>query len=74
MPHPQHMAWKFPGQGLNLSHNGNLHRICGNAPPFSPMHWALGSNSLLCSDQSHCSRILNPLHHCRNSKFLDFYE
>ena len=39
-------------------------------------HWAglgWGSNLSLCSDLSHCSWILNPLHHSRNSCIKLFY-
>ena len=31
-----------------------------------------GSNPYLCSNLSHCSRILNPLYHSRDSRFLLF--
>jgi len=42
---------EFLGQGSDLSHSCNLHRSCSGAG----------------MDLSHCSRILNPLCHSRNS-------
>ena len=62
--------WKFLGQGLNLSHSCELHCSCGNSRSFNPLHrpsWRL--NLHLCSDPMHCSWILNPQHHSRNSYF-----
>ena len=32
-----------------------------------------GLNLYLCSDLSHCSQSLNPLHHSGNSYFIDFF-
>ena len=31
-------TWKFPGQGLNLSHSCNLHCSCGNTASFNTLH------------------------------------
>ena len=53
--------WKFLDQELNPSCNTS------NTRPFNPLHWAVELNPWLCSDLSHCSQILNPLHHSRNS-------
>ena len=49
--------WKFPSQGLNLQQRRTL----------QPTALGWGLNLRLCSDLSHCSWILNPLHHNRNS-------
>ena len=49
--------WKFPGQGLNPSHN---------AKSFHPPSQARDQTPF-CSDPSHCSWILNPLCHSGNS-------
>lgn len=32
-----HSRWKFPGQGLNLSHNWGLHCKCSNARSFNSL-------------------------------------
>ena len=34
--HTPQGRWKFPGQGLNLSHSCNLHDSCSNAGPLTP--------------------------------------
>ena len=53
--------WKFPGQGLNLSHRCDLCCHGGNARSFSPLRRGQGLNLHLCSDASCCTQILNPL-------------
>ena len=37
---PHHGIWKFPGQGLNLSHSSNLCCSCSNTRFFNPLSWA----------------------------------
>lgn len=32
--------WKFPSQGMNLSHSYNLRHGCGKAGSFNPLHEA----------------------------------
>ena len=51
----------------NLSHSCNLCHSCGNTGSFTPLALGQGSNLCLCSHLSHCSQILNPLSHSRNS-------
>lgn len=40
-----HGIWKFPGEGLNMSHSFNPHHSCGNAGSLNPVcysgnsHW-----------------------------------
>ena len=66
-----HSIWKFLDQGLNRSCSCNLCHSCHNNGSFNHCSW-VGSNPCLCSNQSCCSRILNPLYHSRNSCFLSF--
>ena len=42
-----HGIWKFPGQGLNLSHSYNQCHSCSNARSFNPSCWS--------RDQTHAS-------------------
>ena len=44
---------------FSSGHNSSLRKFPGQ-----------GSNPRLCSNLSHCSQILNPLHHSRNSLFF----
>ena len=69
MASPQHM--EVPRQGLNPSHCFNLGHSCSNTESFKAAKAlaSQGSNPHLHSNPSHCSRILNPLHHgSRNSE------
>ena len=54
--------WKFPAQGLNPSRTYNLPHSCGDARSFNPLHQAEDRTH----DLSHCSQVLNQLHHGGN--------
>ena len=54
---------KFPGQVSNPSHS------CGNTGSFKPLARP-GIESTPLQHPSHCSQILNPLHHSRISQLL----
>ena len=60
-----HCIWKLPGQGLNPS--------SGNARSLNPLCQAGELNPCLRISPSHCSWILNPQHHSRNSIFFFFF-
>ena len=66
--------WKFPGQGLNLSHSCKLYHRCSNTRSFNPLCRAPGSNPCLCSDWSCWIQIPNLLHHSRNCNNSVFYK
>ena len=55
-------------QVLNQSHSGDLLHICDNTVSFNLLGW--GSNLHLYSDPSHCSQILNSLHHSKNASSM----
>ena len=59
--------WKFPDPGLNPSCSCHLPHSCSNTGSFNPLCQGQGSDLRLSSDQSHCSRILNPLGHSGSS-------
>ena len=61
--------WKFPGQGLNLSHSYNLHRSCGNTRSFKPPHWAGDRTCASAAIQTTAVRFLTPLCQSGNSSF-----
>ena len=68
-----HSMWNFLGQWLNLSHSCNLHHSCDQYHSWvSPLSFnpGPGVNLNLHSNLRHCSRILNPLYHSRNSWLL----
>lgn len=56
--------WKFPCQGLNLSHSFNLHHSCGHDAGSLTHCAGLGIKPAL--PQRRC-QILNLLYHSRNS-------
>ena len=62
-----HIIWKFPGQGLNLSHSCDLHRSCGNA--IHLIH-CLGQGSNPC-----CHRNARSFRHCATAgiSFIVFF-
>ena len=61
--------WRFMCLALNVSCSCELHSSCGNDGSYVP-GW--GWSPRLSCDLSHCSWILNPLHHSGNSS-VSFY-
>ena len=68
-----HSIWKFPGQGLNLSHSYSLCHSCSKAESFNPLHWAGGPTHSSAVTWATAVWSLTSLCHIRNSLLLFSY-
>ena len=73
--------WRFPGQGLNLSHSCYPYCICGNNGSFNPLCWARDRTrtaamtwATVIAFLTHCAMVGNPdQSHHKASVLKHFY-
>ena len=74
-----HTTWKFPGQGLNLSHSCNLHCSCGTSGSLNPLCSARDGTHTFAVTQAtalgfltHCATTGSPFYWVLDSSSQNF--